>query len=71
MFDGYLVPGAPFGCRANRSEYDTKVLKERANQWRDVAATVTFESIRVFCLKEADKCERRLQLSFSTPVFVG
>jgi hypothetical protein len=53
----------------NRSPYDLAVLKERANLWRAEAAVATLDSMREFCLTEAAQCERRVQMSLSTPVF--
>jgi hypothetical protein len=52
----------------SRSPYDLVVLRERADQWRAEAAAATLESMRAFCLTEADHCERRVQLSLSTPI---
>lgn len=51
-----------------RSPYDVAVLMERAELWRTEAAAATVEAMRVFCLTEADYCERRVQMSLSTPV---
>ena len=51
-----------------RSPYDLAVLKERAELWRLEAAAATMEEMRKFCLTEADYCERRIQMSASTPV---
>ena len=53
----------------NRSPYDPAVLKERADLWRAEAAAATLESMRQFCLTEAAQCERRVEMSLSTPVF--
>jgi hypothetical protein len=52
----------------SRSPYDLVVLRERADQWRAEAAAATLESMRAFCLTEAHHCERRVQMSLSTPV---
>jgi hypothetical protein len=52
-----------------QSLYDLVVLRERAEQWRAEAAAATHEPMRRFCLTEADQCERRVQMSLSTPVF--
>jgi hypothetical protein len=52
----------------SRSPYDVVVLKERAELWRAEAAAATVDAMRVFCLTEADYCERRVQMSLSTPV---
>jgi hypothetical protein len=51
------------------SPYDPDTLLERAKQWRSEAAAATLEEVRLFCLTEADRCERRVHLSQSTPVF--
>ncbi|HEX4368582.1 MAG TPA: hypothetical protein VH023_17220 [Rhodopila sp.] len=52
----------------SRSPYDVVVLKERAELWRAEAAAATVDAMRIFCLTEADYCERRVQMSLSTPV---
>jgi hypothetical protein len=52
----------------SRSPYDLTVLRERAELWRAEAAAATLEAMRSFCLIEADQCERRVQMSLSTPV---
>jgi hypothetical protein len=52
----------------SRSPYDLVVLRERAELWRVEAAKATLEAMRTFCLTEADRCERRVQMSLSTPV---
>jgi hypothetical protein len=54
----------------SRSPYDLAVLKERARLWRIEAAAATIEAMRVFCLTEADYCERRIQTSLSTPILL-
>ena len=51
-----------------RSSYDLSVLREQAALWRAEAASATVESMRAFCLAEADQCERRVQASMLTPV---
>jgi hypothetical protein len=51
-----------------RSSYDLSVLREQAVRWRAEAASATAESMRAFCLAEADQCERRVQASLITPV---
>jgi hypothetical protein len=51
-----------------RSPYDLVVLRERAELWRAEAATATLDSMRTFCLTEADQCEHRVHVSLSTPV---
>ena len=51
------------------SPYDLTVLRERAALWRAEAAAARFEAMRAFCLTEADRCESRVQMSLSTPVF--
>jgi hypothetical protein len=51
-----------------RSEYDLVVLQERAELWRAEAAAATLELMRIFCLTEAVQCERRVEMSRSTPV---
>jgi hypothetical protein len=53
------------------SPYDPVILKERAQLWRVEADAATLEEMRTFCLNEADRCERRIELSLSTPVFRG
>jgi hypothetical protein len=53
----------------SRSPYDVAVLIERAELWRAEAAAATLEAMRRFCLTEADRCEQRIQISRSTPVF--
>jgi hypothetical protein len=50
------------------SPYDPVVLEERAQLWRAEADVATLEEMRSFCLTEADRCERRVELSRSTPV---
>jgi hypothetical protein len=50
------------------SPYDLSVLQERATQWRAEAAAARFEAMRQFCLSEADRCERQVHKSLSTPV---
>ena len=52
----------------SRSPYDPVVLKERAELWRAEAAAATVDAMRTFCLTEAAYCERRVQMSLSTPV---
>jgi hypothetical protein len=54
----------------SRSPYDLAVLKERAELWRIEAAAATIEAVRMFCLTEADYCERRIQMSASTPLLL-
>jgi hypothetical protein len=51
-----------------RSPYDTEALRDRVRQWRAEATRVTMEAMQAFCLDEADRCERRLNHSLSTPV---
>jgi hypothetical protein len=53
-----------------RSPYDPVVLTERAQLWRAEAACATLEAMRTLCLTEAERCERRVQLSVSTPVIL-
>jgi hypothetical protein len=55
----------------NRSPYDPKTLRERARLWRAEAEVATLEAVRIFCLEEAAKCDQRVHLSLSTPVFSG
>jgi hypothetical protein len=50
------------------SEFDTLALKRRAEQWRIEAARVATDDMRAFCQREAEQCERRLRVSFDTPV---
>ena len=52
----------------SRSPYDVEVLQERAELWRAEAAAATVKAMRDFCLSEADHCERRVQMSLSTPI---
>jgi hypothetical protein len=52
------------------SPYDLSVLRERAALWRAEAAAARFEAMRQFCLSEADRCERQVQKSQSTPVLL-
>ncbi len=60
---GELQPAA-----MNPSPYDPLVLRERAELWRAEAAAATLEAMRNFCLTQADQCERRVELSLTTPV---
>lgn len=53
----------------SRSPYDLVVLQERAALWRVEAAVATREAMRIFCLAEAGYCERRIEMSMTTPVF--
>jgi hypothetical protein len=53
----------------SQSPYDLTVLQERAQLWRAEAEAATRESMRIYCLTEADRCQRRVHLSLSTPVF--
>jgi hypothetical protein len=50
------------------SEFDTQALEQRADQWRVEAARASSEDMRMFCIREAEACERRLRQSFDTPV---
>jgi hypothetical protein len=52
------------------SQYDPVVLQERADLWRAEAAAATLDAIRTFCLTEALQCERRVEMSRSTPVIL-
>jgi hypothetical protein len=52
------------------SEFDTEALQQRADQWRVEAAQASSEDMRMFCIREAERCERRLQRSFDTPVLI-
>jgi hypothetical protein len=52
----------------SHSPYDLVVLEERAHLWRAEAHVARLEEMRTFCLTEADRCERRIELSRSTPV---
>ena len=52
----------------SESSYDPESLLKRAELWRAEAAVASIEEVRVFCLAEADQCERRVQRSRSTPV---
>jgi hypothetical protein len=55
----------------NHSPYDLVVLTERAQLWRAEADAATLAEMRSFCLSEADRCERRVEVSRSTPVLRG
>jgi hypothetical protein len=59
----------PLSEAVSRSSYDPETLLQRAVEWRARAAAAALEEERAFCLAEAEKCERRVQLSRSTPVF--
>jgi len=50
------------------TQYDTKTLTRRAEAWRHQANTATLETLREFCLAQAEECERRLHQSKTTPV---
>ena len=50
------------------SYYDPIALRERAQQWRDEAHQASSEAVRTFCLAEANECDRRWQMSVTTPV---
>jgi hypothetical protein len=50
------------------NEYDPESLTERARHWRLVATSAIHESMRVFCLEQAKRCDRRVQASINTPV---
>jgi len=50
--------------------YDPIALKERAQQWRDEATQALSEAMRSICLAEATKCEKRWQMSVTTPVLL-
>jgi len=49
-------------------EFDTLVLRVRADEWRDEAARAPAGPMRAFCLREARQCERRLRSSANTPI---
>jgi hypothetical protein len=51
------------------NEYDPESLTEKARRWRLVAASVRHETTRLFCLDQAERCDRRVQASIDTPVF--
>ena len=55
----------------NQNSYDPATLMERGALWRAEAAAATVEDMRVFCLAQAEQCEKRVSLSQSTPVFSG
>jgi len=63
------VPEIPQREVMIRNSYDPQALLERAAQWRAQALVASQEEERAYCLAEAEKCERRVQLSQSTPVF--
>jgi hypothetical protein len=63
--------GVVHTSNASPSPYDTQALRERADRWRVEAARATLEAVRVLCVDEAEKCERRLQQSFWTPIVRG
>lgn len=48
--------------------YDPESLTRRAAMWRLEAEAATLRAMRLFCLNEADKCERRAEMSLRTPV---
>jgi hypothetical protein len=50
------------------SRYDPAALLARARLWRAEAADATSPAMRVFCLKEAVRCERMVQRSMAVPV---
>jgi hypothetical protein len=50
------------------NNYDPDALTRRAALWRLEAEVATLQEMRVFCLHEADQCERRANLSRNTPV---
>jgi hypothetical protein len=45
------------------------VLWERAHLWRAEADAASLDAMRQLCLTEAARCEHRVALSFSTPLF--
>jgi hypothetical protein len=49
-------------------EFDTLVLRVRANEWRVEAVRAPAGPMRAFCLREARQCERRLWSSANTPI---
>ncbi|HET6306249.1 MAG TPA: hypothetical protein VFG12_03630 [Rhodopila sp.] len=53
----------------SKSPYDIVALMERALLWRAEAEATLLEAMRAFCLTEAERCERRVELSRSTPMF--
>jgi hypothetical protein len=65
------IPQTPAEPTNPSSPYDTRVLLDRARQWRAEAARTTLGTMRAYCLAEADWCERRITLSRTTPVFRG
>lgn len=52
------------------NQYDPKFLAERALQWRAEAQEATLEAMRVFCLREALWCERRVHMGLHTPAIL-
>jgi hypothetical protein len=65
-----LSPTDPPVTAPEFSEFDTQALQQRADQWRIEAAQASSADMRVFCISEAENCERRLQRSFDTPVLI-
>jgi hypothetical protein len=56
------VPGAS-------ARLDARVgLGTAATSWRRQANTATLESLREFCLAQAEECERRVHQSKTAPV---
>jgi hypothetical protein len=53
----------------NASPYDLVVLREQATLWRAEAATTTCDARRKFCIAEADRYDRLVEMSVSTPMF--
>jgi hypothetical protein len=71
MIDKYAVFRIDMGGASSRSLYDTQALKEYADRRRMEATAAISEERRAFYLEEAEKCERRLRQSLSTPVIQG
>jgi hypothetical protein len=53
----------------SHNTYDLDILLHKAALWRSEAAMAMLDEVRAFCLAEADRCERRVQQSRSTPLF--
>ena len=69
LMDGVFEHGSQIGCGAMKGTYyDPIALRERAQQWRDEASEASSEALRSICLAEANACDRRRQMSLTTPV---
>jgi hypothetical protein len=50
------------------AQYDTDSLTRRGEAWRHQANTATLETLREFCLAQAEECERRVHQSKTAPI---